>query len=150
MGKLKQVQGFTLLELIIVLVISVLGFAAISGNINSGNQTTKLQALARDISSALRYAQGEALLTRQPVYVAINLDDNTYRISNRNKTFSFAKEIVVSVTVAQKAFANGEGAIFFFADGSSTGGKINLEWGNQVRRLQINWITGAVTLSDNN
>ncbi len=143
----RPVRGFTLIELIIVLLISVLGFAAISSNISSGNQSTKLQAAARDITSALRYAHGQALMTRQPVSVAINLDDNSYRVSNRSKIYEFPTEIDVSLTVAEEELSEGEGGIRFFSDGSSTGGRIILEWDKQRRQIDVNWITGEVTLS---
>lgn len=141
-------QGFTLLELIIVLMISVLGFAVVGSNITSGNQSTRLQAAARDIASALRYAHGQALLTRRPVSVAINLADNSYRISNRDKIYRLDTQIEISLTVAEDEFKEGQdGSIRFFGDGSSTGGRITLEWGKQVRQIDVNWITGAVVIS---
>jgi general secretion pathway protein H len=148
MINIKLVQGFTLVEMIIVLVISVLGFAVLGGNISSGNQTTKIQTVANDIASALHYAQGEALLTHIPVSVAINLDENTYRISNVQKVYKINPEIEVSLVVASDEVVGGEGQIRFFEDGSSTGGRITLEWGNQLRRLDVNWITGEVTIKD--
>jgi general secretion pathway protein H len=144
----KPVQGFTLIELIIVLVISVLGFAVVGSNIASGDHSTKLSAAARDIASALRFAHGESLLTREQISVAINLDDNNYRISNRNKIYNLAKEIEISLVVAEDQFSDGEGSIRFFSDGSSTGGRITLEWGKQLRRIDVNWITGEVSISD--
>lgn len=141
-------RGFTLLELIIVLMISVLGVAVIGSNIASGNQSTRLKAAARDIASALRYAHGQALISGKPVSVAINLGENSYRISNRSKIYRLEKEIDLSLTIAEDEFAAGqEGSIRFFADGSSTGGRITLEWGNLLRRIDVNWITGAVTIS---
>lgn len=145
----KAAQGFTLLELIIVLLISVLGFAVIGSNISSGNQTTRLQAAARDIASALRYAHGQALMSRQPVSVAVNLAENSYRISNRDKIYRLDERIDISLTVAEEEFADGqEGSIKFFGDGSSTGGRITLEWGPQLRRIDVNWMTGAVAIAD--
>ncbi|MGZ4958409.1 MAG: GspH/FimT family pseudopilin [Methylomonas sp.] len=144
----SRVQGFTLIELIIVLLISVLGFAAIGISMSSGNPTTTLQAAARDIASALRYARGEALLTRKPVSVAINLEDNSYRISTRAKIYPLAAEIKVSLTVAEEELQQGNGSIRFFGDGSSTGGRITLELGKQLRRIDVNWITGEVAISD--
>lgn len=145
----KAAQGFTLLELIIVLLISVLGFAVIGSNISSGNQTTRLQAAARDIASALRYAHGQALMSRQPVSVAVNLSENSYRISNRDKIYHLDERIAISLTIAEEEFADGqEGSIRFFGDGSSTGGRITLEWGPQLRRIDVNWMTGAVAITD--
>jgi len=141
-------QGFTLIELIIVLVISVLGFAVVGSNISSGNQSTKLSAAARDIASALRFAHGESLLTRQQISVVINLDENSYRISNRDKLYRLAGDIEISLVVAEDQFTDGEGGIRFFGDGSSTGGRITLTWGKQLRRIDVNWITGEVSISD--
>lgn len=144
----KSVQGFTLLELIIVLLVSVLGFSVVGSNISSGNQSTRLQAAARDIASALRYAHGQALMSRRPVSVAVNLDDNSYSISNRDKIYHLDSRIEISLTVAEDEFKEGqEGSIRFFGDGSSTGGRITLEWGKQVRQIDVNWITGAVVIS---
>jgi general secretion pathway protein H len=145
----KSSQGFTLLELIIVLVISVLGFAAVSVNINSGNTSTRLETVVRDLASALRYAHGQALLTHKAVAVVINLDENYYRISDRDRNYAFDEQIEVTLTVAEQAFSEEEsGSIDFFPDGSSTGGRITLEWGKQLRRIDVNWITGAVSVDE--
>lgn len=145
----KTQQGFTLLELIIVLVVSVLGFAVVGSNISSGNQSTRLQAAARDIASALRYAHGQALVTRKPVSVSVNLDENSYRISNKDQVYLLDEKIEISVVVAEEEMEEGkEASIRFFADGSATGGRITLEWGKQLRRIDVNWITGAVAISD--
>lgn len=145
----RRQQGFTLIELIIVLLISVLGFAVIGSNIGSGNRSTKLQAVARDITSALRYARGQALMTQKPISVSIDLQNNSYSISNHDKTHAFSADIDVSVVVAEEEYSEGEQSnIRFFGDGSSTGGRITLEWGDQLRRIDVNWITGEVSISD--
>jgi general secretion pathway protein H len=145
----KHLKGFTLLELLIVLVISVLGLTVVGTNISSGNPGTRLKAAARDVASALRYAHGQALVSRKPVSVSINLADNSYRVSNQHQRYRLADEIEISLTVAEEEFRDDqEGSIRFFGDGSSTGGRITLEWGNLLRRIDVNWITGAVTISD--
>lgn len=142
-------RGFTLIEMVIVLLVAVLGFAALGSNIASGNHATRLQAVARDVASALRYAHGQALMSRKPVSVTLDLKDNSYRISNRSKVYTFADEIDVSLVVAEEDFKEDEqGSIRFFGDGSSTGGRIVLEWDKQVRRIDVNWITGEVRISE--
>lgn len=144
----RRNQGFTLLELMIVLTISVLALTVVAIRIGSGDQSTKLMITARDLASAMRYAHGQALLTHQPVAVVINLDDNSYRISEQERIYSFPEAIEVSLEIAEEEFAKGEGGIRFFGDGSSTGGRVTLQWGAQLLRVDVNWITGAVRISD--
>jgi general secretion pathway protein H len=83
------------------------------------------------------------------VSVVVNLDNNSYQISNRDKNYDLDEKIDISVTVAEEEFTDGqEASIRFFGDGSSTGGRITLEWGKQLRRIDVNWITGAVSIHD--
>lgn len=142
-------QGFTLLELIIVLIITVLGFSVIGINLGGGNQSTKLTAVARDIGSALRSTQANAVLSRTDLGVVIDLKNNSYRISNRNKNYAYSEDIEVSVEIAEEEFSQDQQAtIRFFPDGSSTGGRIQMQWGEQYRQIDVNWITGAVSISN--
>ncbi len=145
----KPAQGFTLIELTVVLLIMVLGFSAIGTNISSGNQSSQLKALSRDLASALRYARGQALISHNEVSVAINLAENTYKVSNRDKIYHFSDEIEVTLVIAQDEFKNDEiGQLRFYPDGSSSGGRITMEWGNLVNIIDVNWLSGKVEISD--
>ena len=142
-------QGFTLLELIVVLFIVVLGFAAIGISISSGNDSTELTAAARDIASALRYARGQALISHEETTVAFDLENNSYTVSNRDKAYSIADSISLTVVTAQSELTGqGQGSIRFFADGSSTGGRVTLERGQTIVVCDINWLTGQITLEN--
>ncbi len=142
-------KGFTLLELIVVLFIVVLGFSAIGINLSSGNDSAGLKVAARDIVSALRYARGQALISHQETTLTLNLAENIYTVSSRDKVYSIPKAIKVTVVTAQSEL-NGEGLgnIRFFADGSSTGGRITLARGNASWQIDINWLTGQIELND--
>jgi general secretion pathway protein H len=145
----KQVQGFTLIEITIVLLIAVLGFSVIGTNISSGNKSSQLKAVARDLASALRYARGQALISHGEVSVAINLAENTYKVSNRDKLYHFSDEIDVTLVIAQDEFKDEDtGQLRFYADGSSSGGRITMEWGNLVYKVDVNWLSGKVEITD--
>ena len=145
----KPAQGFTLIELTVVLLVMVLGFSAIGTNISSGNHSSQLKALSRDLASALRYARGQALISHNEVSVAINLAENTYKVSNRDKAYPFSDEIEVTLVIAQNEFKNDEiGQLRFYPDGSSSGGRITMEWGNLANVIDINWLSGKVEISD--
>lgn len=144
---LNQARGFTLIELTIVLLIVVLGFSVIGTNIAAGNQSAQLKALSRDLASALRYARGQALISHKEVTVAINLAENSYQLSNRDKIFHFADEIDLTLVIAQDEFEGEEiGHLRFYPDGSSSGGRITLEWGNLISKIDVNWLSGAIVI----
>lgn len=140
-------HGFTLLELIVVLFIVILGFSALGLNIASGNNATEIKAAARDIVSALRYARGTALIARTDISFDFNLKENSYHLSNRDKVYRIADTIDVTLITAQRELkGNASGAIRFFPDGSATGGRITLEREHAVWQIDINWLTGAITM----
>jgi general secretion pathway protein H len=142
-------RGFTLLELVVVLFIVVLGFSVAGINLSSGNSSTEIKAAGRDIVSALRYARGQALMTHQEATVAFDLAENTYTVSGRDKVYLIPKTIAVTMVTAQSELAGkGLGNIRFFADSSSTGGRITLERGNTAWQIDINWLTGQIELEN--
>lgn len=146
---LKQARGFTLIELTVVMLIVVLGFSVIGTNISSGNKSAQLKAISRDLSSALRYARGQALISHDEISVAIDLAENTYQVSNRDKIYHFSDEIDVTLVIAQDEFEGEEiGHLRFYADGSSSGGRITLEWGDLVNIVDVNWLSGKVDITD--
>jgi general secretion pathway protein H len=143
----KSQRGFTLLELVVVLFVVVLGFSVIGLNLSSGNDSTQIKAAARDIVSALRYARGQALMTHQDATVAVNLSDNSYTVTGRDKHYQIPETIDITVVTAQTELTGeGSASIRFFADGSSTGGRITLERGNAAWKIDINWLTGQIEL----
>jgi general secretion pathway protein H len=144
-----RVSGFTLLELVVVLFIVVLGFSVVGINLSSGNNSTEIKVAARDIVSALRYARGQALMSHQETTVALDLAENTYTVSGRDKVYIIPNTIEVTVVTAQSELAGeGLGNIRFFADGSSTGGRITLERANTTWQIDINWLTGQIELEN--
>jgi general secretion pathway protein H len=141
-------KGFTLLELVVVLFIVVLGFSVVGINLSSGNDATELKVAARDIVSALRFARGQALISHQETTVTLDLAENTYTVSGRDRIYPIPKAIDVTVVTAQSELTEGSAGIRFFADGSSTGGRITLELGKATWQIDINWLTGQIELDD--
>lgn len=144
---MRSARGFSLIELAVVLFIVVIGFAAVGINIATGNQTSQMKASVRDMLSALRYARGQALISRKETVVAIDLAENQYTVSNRNKVFHLDKDMEVTMVIAQDELDENEvGKIRFYPDGSSSGGRITLEWGELAEEININWLSGQVSL----
>ncbi len=147
----KKNNGFTLLELIVVLFVIVLGFSVVSLNLSSGNDATKVKIAARDLVSALRFARGEALISHQEMSVLIDLETNTYKVSRRDKIYHIPNSIGITVVTA-KSQTKGQtlAGVRFFSDGSSTGGRVILKQGALSWQIDVNWLTGQIELNDKN
>lgn len=142
-------QGFTLLELLIVLVIIVLGFSVVALNLSSGTGTLEHKAAVRDVVSALRYARGQALMTHQEMTVSFDLANNIYKVSGRDEQYKIPDSIAVTLVTAQSELTGeGQGNVRFFADGSSTGGGGVLDRGEKSMQIDINWLTGQLEVED--
>lgn len=146
---MTKTHGFTLIELLIVVVI-VATVAVVAGpDLSAGRGTAELKRASRDIASALRYLRGQALITRKETYLAINLERNQYRVSGKDKLFNIAEDVDVTLVTAQSELnGEGEGSIRFFADGSSTGGRVTLEIEDRKRVVDVNWLTGLIAINE--
>ncbi len=132
-----------------MIVVIAMAVAVVAPNIGSGNQTASLNATAREIASALRFARGHALTHRKEAVFLVNLEENSYQLTDKKKVFKMTKDIAVILDVAQSQIIDeGHGGIRFFPDGSSTGGRITLELGENKRQIDVNWLTGQVEIDD--
>jgi general secretion pathway protein H len=146
--RFKAASGFTLVELLLVITISVAAMAVVAPNLSSGNQSSVLKSAARDLASGLRYARGHALTTQQDAQLSIDLEKNSYQVSGQDKTYQLANDIEITLAIAQsESNGSGVGSIRFFADGSSSGGRITLELADLKQTVDVNWLTGQIELN---
>jgi general secretion pathway protein H len=146
---INKTAGFTLIELLIVIVIVAIMSAVVGSNIGSGNQSTVLNGAAREVASALRYARGHAMTHRKESAFQFDLEQNSYRVTGKSKEYKVSKDIEVTLELAQSQVQDdSQGAIRFFPDGSSTGGRVTLEIAESKRQLDVNWLTGQVEISE--
>ena len=139
--------GFTLLELMIVLGIMVLGFGAVAVNMSAGNDSMALKAAARDLASGLRYTRSQAMISHTQATLDFDLTQNNYTLTGQTKVHAIATDIDVTVSTAKEDLSDGVAKLRFFPDGSSTGGRITLEKNKLAQEININWLTGQVSIN---
>lgn len=130
----------------IVLGIMVLGFGAVAVNMSAGNETRELKAAARDLASGLRYVRSQAMITHTQATLNFDLSDNHYTLTGQNKIHRIPSDIEISVKTAQEDLNDGVAKLRFFPDGSATGGRITLEKNKLSQEININWLTGHVSI----
>jgi len=141
--------GFTLLEMLIVLVIAAILMATVVPNFGPAIARAQLYSATRDIASALRHTRGQAMITKRDALFELNTEQHSYRVTGRAKAYSLPPEIALSLyTTTTETVGETTGRIRFFPDGSATGGRVTLTASKQKRVVDVNWLTGEVRMGD--
>jgi len=140
--------GFTLLELIAVLTIIALVAATVSFTSSRSFGTAHFRAVLTSTSAIMQQARSRAIGNQSSQIVVIDLDNRRVGIPATGQVFDIPKEIDLLATVAESEhYPDGTVGIRFFGDGSSTGGTLAYTWRNQKYQIQVNWLTGHVSIN---
>lgn len=144
--RLRAVErGFTLLELLSVLLIMAIGLMILLAGISRGMDNRRGNNTPAELMIALRTARADAILNNQTVNLTFDLDHRTWQ-RDGGTVKSFPEHLNTRMTSATSS--RGINRITFHPDGSSSGGNIELERGTQHWRIDIAWLTGQSTLKE--
>ena len=149
-GRRRQwASGFTLIELMVVLVIAGMLAAVAVPSLLPAINTMRMRAATNDIASALRYVRGQALARGREAVFTLNVEGHHYRVSGRQKVYYLPAAVKLGLfTADQELSGEGEGSIRFYPDGSATGGRVFLEASGRKQHVDVNWLTGAVVVRE--
>lgn len=137
-------KGFTLIEMILVMVIAIMLLGAVGPRVAAGIGSMRFRASAQEIASALRYVRAKAVSEERETALTINLDDHVYDVDG-GEQYSIPEEVDIDVyTTTAEVYGNNQAGFIFYPDGSASGGRITLEYHGQKRLIYINWLTGLV------
>ena len=142
-------KGFTLLEVLVVLVIASVMYVLILGVPFRGASVADLKAAARSLASGLRQAQTLAMATRRDAVLTIDVEERSYLFPGETEARRIPRDIEVKLFTAQsELLSDKKGAIRFYPDGSSTGGRITVSAGERKYLVDVDWLTGRVSITD--
>lgn len=143
-----KAAGFTLLEIIIVLVVLGLVGALVIQRGPLRSQTLDVRAASARVVQVLRGARGAAIAAGQPVVVAVDMQRQRL-VAEGRPSYSFPPGFSVFVLAGVPLRPGGPpGGIRFMPDGSSSGGRLALGEGARRVVVGVDWLTGRVTLAD--
>ena len=148
MRYIKVSKGFTLLELIIVILLVALMVGMVSPLIIRSIQRSEVNQVGKNLLAALRKVRAHALITNNEQVITFSFDNNSYSIPSNNKKTIVPADYKVKLLTAESELntEDNTGNIRFFPDGSSTGGQISLESENKKIIINIDWLTGSVNI----
>jgi type II secretion system protein H len=154
-----KAQGFTLLELIIVLALMVIGAAVMIPNITS-SANAQFNAEIRKANAVLRYARRLAIVDAAPQTVRLyaldrSAGDFDQRLAERLAQRRDIDWISDNITLAYQPELNQPSKpqptieLTFFPQGGSTGGVLTFEQNDRHAQLRIDPLTGRIAAAYN-
>lgn len=139
--------GFTLIEIMVVLVIAVLMLTLVPPMFSKTANATELKSAAREIAAALRYARGQAVLRHNESVLTLDTAQHRYRVTGQKGFRNLSKKIQLSMTTSRsERLGKSTSSIRFYPDGSATGGQIKLANPKQKFTIDVNWLTGRIAI----
>jgi len=137
-GKKRREGGFTLIELMVTMAMAGLMLAVVPSLLDKGGDRARLAHDRRGLLSQLRLARSEAIVGGHEVVMRFDLDHRRYGIGSLNQNIDDSVMISLQTPLADRS------EIHFFADGSASGGIIQLTNSSGEASLQVDWLTGRV------
>ena len=138
-------EGFTLLELLVTMALLGIIVAISLPHVMTGGGALQLASDARVLAGRIRAARERALSSREMTRVTINLLSPAVAGPGAERAVSLTATERVIVRTPKGLVEDASAVILFRPDGSSSGGSITLEGHGRTRRLQVDWLTGAVS-----
>ena len=140
-------HGVTLLELLIVLMLMALIAGIAIPMFGGGVSSTDLKSAAREVAAGLRFARDQAIAQRAESLLELNLQGRTFRVPPDPRTHRLPERLELKLYTAQRDLVDEKiGAIRFFPDGGSNGGRVTLASGERKYDVDVDWLTGRVSI----
>lgn len=143
----KAAAGFTLVEMLVVLVIVSLMLALVGTSISRNISGAQMRTAASKVASSLRYTRTQAILTKTEQVFLVDTEAHTYQAGSR-KPEELPEGMMVELNTARSELTSETaGGIRFYPDGGSTGGNVRLEANGRVYQVNVAWLTGEASVA---
>lgn len=148
-------RGVTLLEMLIALSIAALLMGMALPLLHRPSSAIDMDQVVREVTAGLREARASAIAGNRVVAFTLDLDRGVFG-HDRMQSFGqqrrdAADDLRIVAFTAGHPRRDGEDAVIrFFPDGGSTGGQIEFRNAQRRSRVDIDWLTGRISVSRDN
>ncbi len=144
---MRASRGFSLIELIVVLVIAGLAVGVAVPRLVGALGSQQYRAGLRDLVTLLRAARARAASEHQPAAVWIDVEGKRFGRDGGGKSWRLPEGTEIELkTIAEQVVSERIAKIRFFPDGTSSGAELTTLYRGQPFRLDVSWITGRIRL----
>lgn len=139
-------KGFTLVEVLVVLVIMALVLGLVATSLSRSISGAEAREAGRKMVGALRYTRTQAILQKSEQVFTVDLGSKSYLAPGRKEVLLPEGLELTLTTAASEQVADDVGRIRFFPDGGSTGGRLDLKVNGREYIVNVAWLTGEASL----
>jgi general secretion pathway protein H len=89
------------------------------------------------------------MVSRRDAVLTLDVEARQYVLAGESEPKELPKDIELKLFTAQSEIqSENKGAIRFYPDGSSTGGRITVKAGERQYLVDVDWLTGRVSIAD--
>ena len=144
--KRGRIRGFTLVEIMVVMVIIALVMGLVGTSMARSVSSAEARAASRKLVASLRYTRARAIIDKKEQVFQVDTENRSYRAPGR-KQVNLPEGVDVTITTARsEVTSEAVSGIRFFPDGGSTGGHIELLVNKREYRVNVAWLTGETRL----
>jgi len=152
-GSNVTAQGFTLLEMILVLLIATFMVGIVGPRLINLMPGVELKSFTQRYTAVLRQAGSRAIAQGETVSVTYDQQASAIVASDKGEVLVLPEEITLSSSaegLTQSPFHSPDNreSIQFYADGGSNGATIRISSANGSYRVHINWLNSRVSIDD--
>lgn len=139
-------DGFTLAEMLVVLVVISLATSAIVFGLAS--KPVPLRAVALQLVAQLNAARIRAIASDQPTTVAVNRNATGYRITGSGSEIRLPGRARISYSpLLGGSRPIPRSVMAYYGDGSASGGQFMLADGTTQITVRVDWLSGAASIA---
>jgi general secretion pathway protein H len=139
-------RGFTLVELLVVMVIAALVLALVGTSISRSVSGAEMRTAARKVAANLRYTRTQAILQKSEQVFLVDTEARTFQAPEREPV-ELPEGMRMALTTARTELTGESvGGIRFYPDGGSTGGYVELETNERIYKVSVAWLTGETVV----
>jgi len=153
--------GFTLLELLVVLVLLGIIAVLVAPGLGGSLDSAKLKTQSRALIAELRVLRGTAITEGKIITLSFVDGQSAYRVDGESVRLEEGMNLVFHAAGAEGVGDDlpglllpaplpdiGNQRLAFYPDGSSSGAMLELSLAENVRYIHIAWLSGEVSLAE--
>lgn len=140
----KNISGFTLIELLAVILIMATMAALVVPQFSRGVSGFRLHRAAREAAALLRQSRSNAIANMDDTSVRIDLRAQNIVVPATGQRFEPPGDVQIRLSADTDARPGGGYVIYFYPDGTSSGGALTLVADQRTQSISVDWLTGRI------